>query len=113
MLHTTLLGSNVYALAIFWDGIFLFHTIQNATQSFSQLPLVLQVVILIISLSPSSPGSRHSFRQHSAELLVAAPPRPARAKRSSGRLSGCERVSVLGEITLVSLRPVAFAAIKV
>ncbi|XP_055717320.1 F-BAR domain only protein 1-like isoform X4 [Salvelinus fontinalis] len=39
----------------------------------------------------SNKGSRHSFRQHSAELLVAAPPRPARAKRSSGRLSGCER----------------------
>nr|XP_046157354.1 F-BAR domain only protein 1-like [Oncorhynchus gorbuscha] len=39
----------------------------------------------------SHKGSRHSFRQHSAELLVAAPPRPARAKRSSGRLSGCER----------------------
>uniref|UniRef100_A0A674D952 FCH and mu domain containing endocytic adaptor 1 n=1 Tax=Salmo trutta TaxID=8032 RepID=A0A674D952_SALTR len=68
--------------------------------SFRQLPLVLQVVILVISLSPSSTGSKHSFRQHSAELLVAAPPRPARAKRSSGRLSGCERVSVLREITL-------------
>ncbi|XP_045544564.1 F-BAR domain only protein 1 [Salmo salar] len=39
----------------------------------------------------SHKGSKHSFRQHSAELLVAAPPRPARAKRSSGRLSGCER----------------------
>uniref|UniRef100_A0A674D6K6 FCH and mu domain containing endocytic adaptor 1 n=1 Tax=Salmo trutta TaxID=8032 RepID=A0A674D6K6_SALTR len=78
----------------------IFHTIQNATQSFRQLPLVLQVVILVISLSPSSTGSKHSFRQHSAELLVAAPPRPARAKRSSGRLSGCERVSVLREITL-------------
>ncbi|XP_042165399.1 F-BAR domain only protein 1 isoform X3 [Oncorhynchus tshawytscha] len=35
-------------------------------------------------------GSKQSFRQDSAELLVAAPPRPARAKRSSGRLSGCE-----------------------
>ncbi|KAJ7992963.1 hypothetical protein DPEC_G00267520 [Dallia pectoralis] len=32
--------------------------------------------------------SKHSFRQDSAELLVGA---PARAKRSSGRLSGCER----------------------
>ncbi|XP_045061439.1 F-BAR domain only protein 1-like isoform X4 [Coregonus clupeaformis] len=39
----------------------------------------------------SHKGLKHSFRQHSAELLVAAPPRPARAKRSSGRLSGCER----------------------
>ncbi|XP_029541971.2 F-BAR domain only protein 1-like isoform X2 [Oncorhynchus nerka] len=36
-------------------------------------------------------GSKQSFRQDSAELLVAAPPRPARTKRSSGRLSGCER----------------------
>ncbi|KAM9529350.1 F-BAR domain only protein 1-like isoform 9-T9 [Salvelinus alpinus] len=39
----------------------------------------------------SHKGSKHSFRQDSAELLVTAPPRPARAKRSSGRLSGCER----------------------
>ncbi|KAM6962728.1 f-BAR domain only protein 1 [Aplochiton taeniatus] len=39
----------------------------------------------------SHKGSKHSFRQESAELLVAAPPRPARAKRSSGRPSGCER----------------------
>ncbi|KAM3875995.1 LOW QUALITY PROTEIN: f-BAR domain only protein 1 [Diretmus argenteus] len=36
-------------------------------------------------------SSKHSFRQDSAEVLVAAPPRPARAKRTSGRLSGCER----------------------
>ncbi|XP_071769524.1 f-BAR domain only protein 1 [Centroberyx gerrardi] len=39
----------------------------------------------------SHKGSKHSFRQDSAEVLVAAPPRPARAKRTSGRLSGCER----------------------
>uniref|UniRef100_A0A8C7JLC4 F-BAR domain only protein 1 n=1 Tax=Oncorhynchus kisutch TaxID=8019 RepID=A0A8C7JLC4_ONCKI len=44
------------------------------------------------------PNRGQSFRQDSAELLVAAPPRPARAKRSSGRLSGCERVSVFRKI---------------
>uniref|UniRef100_A0A673VZ45 FCH and mu domain containing endocytic adaptor 1 n=1 Tax=Salmo trutta TaxID=8032 RepID=A0A673VZ45_SALTR len=38
--------------------------------------------------SPHPQDNPHSFRQDSAELLVAAPPRPARAKRSSGRLSG-------------------------
>ncbi|CAB1331384.1 unnamed protein product [Coregonus sp. 'balchen'] len=50
----------------------------------------------------SHKGSKHSFRQDSAELLVAAPPRPARAKRSSGRLSGCERVSVFRKINLTT-----------
>ncbi|KAM4629718.1 f-BAR domain only protein 1 isoform 1-T2 [Polymixia lowei] len=39
----------------------------------------------------SHKGSKHGFRQDSAELLAAAPPRPARAKRTSGRLSGCDR----------------------
>uniref|UniRef100_A0A3P8YEB4 F-BAR domain only protein 1 n=1 Tax=Esox lucius TaxID=8010 RepID=A0A3P8YEB4_ESOLU len=39
---------------------------------------------------PLCPDSKHSFRQDSAELLVTAPPRPARSKRTSGRLSGCE-----------------------
>ncbi|XP_019904699.3 F-BAR domain only protein 1 isoform X2 [Esox lucius] len=39
----------------------------------------------------SQNDSKHSFRQDSAELLVTAPPRPARSKRTSGRLSGCER----------------------
>ncbi|XP_056131547.1 F-BAR domain only protein 1 [Lampris incognitus] len=35
--------------------------------------------------------SKHSFRQDSTELLMAAPPRQTRAKRTSGRLSGAER----------------------
>uniref|UniRef100_A0A3B4CPW5 F-BAR domain only protein 1 n=1 Tax=Pygocentrus nattereri TaxID=42514 RepID=A0A3B4CPW5_PYGNA len=33
------------------------------------------------------------FRQDSTELLVLAPPQPTRSKRSSARLSGCERVN--------------------
>lgn len=45
-----------------------------------------------ISCSVSShKGSKHNFRQDAAEVVTAAPPRATRAKRSSGRLSGCER----------------------
>ncbi|KAG7279425.1 hypothetical protein CRUP_024244 [Coryphaenoides rupestris] len=36
-------------------------------------------------------GSKAAFRQDSAELLAAAPPRPARSKRTPDRPSGCER----------------------
>ncbi|KAL7884586.1 hypothetical protein AOLI_G00073560 [Acnodon oligacanthus] len=36
-------------------------------------------------------GSQRGFRQDSTELLVLAPPQPTRSKRSSARLSGCER----------------------
>ncbi|XP_041861735.1 F-BAR domain only protein 1 [Melanotaenia boesemani] len=36
-------------------------------------------------------GSKHNFRQDKAELVAAAPQRAARAKRSSGRLSGSDR----------------------
>ncbi|XP_030640386.1 f-BAR domain only protein 1 [Chanos chanos] len=36
-------------------------------------------------------GSQHGFRQESVERLVVAPPCSSRAKRSTGRLSGCER----------------------
>ncbi|KAL1022929.1 hypothetical protein UPYG_G00034330 [Umbra pygmaea] len=39
----------------------------------------------------SHSDSKQSFRQDSAELLGAAPPRPTRARRSSGRQIGCER----------------------
>ncbi|XP_022066188.2 F-BAR domain only protein 1 isoform X2 [Acanthochromis polyacanthus] len=39
----------------------------------------------------SHKGSKHNFRQDAAEVVAAAPQRAARAKRSSGRLSGCER----------------------
>lgn len=37
------------------------------------------------------PVSQHGFRQDSSERLALAPPRSVRSKRSSGRLSGCER----------------------
>ncbi|XP_030288609.1 f-BAR domain only protein 1 isoform X2 [Sparus aurata] len=36
-------------------------------------------------------GSKHNFRQDTTEVVAAAPQRAARAKRTSGRLSGCER----------------------
>ncbi|XP_028258680.1 f-BAR domain only protein 1 [Parambassis ranga] len=39
----------------------------------------------------SHKGSKHNFRQDTAEVAAAAPQRATRAKRSSGRLSGCER----------------------
>ncbi|CAK6971307.1 F-BAR domain only protein 1 [Scomber scombrus] len=39
----------------------------------------------------SHKGSKHNFRQDTAEVVTAAPPRATRAKRTSGRLSGCER----------------------
>ncbi|XP_073332376.1 f-BAR domain only protein 1 isoform X2 [Pagrus major] len=39
----------------------------------------------------SHKGSKHNFRQDTTEVVAAAPPRAARAKRTSGRLSGCER----------------------
>ncbi|XP_069009318.1 f-BAR domain only protein 1 isoform X4 [Embiotoca jacksoni] len=39
----------------------------------------------------SHKGSKQNFRQDTAEALAAAPQRATRAKRSSGRLSGCER----------------------
>ncbi|XP_057211948.1 F-BAR domain only protein 1 isoform X1 [Triplophysa rosa] len=39
----------------------------------------------------AQPVSKHGFRQDSSERLVLAPPRSVRSKRSSGRLSGCER----------------------
>lgn len=39
----------------------------------------------------SHQGSKSAIRQDSAELLAAAPPRPTRSKRTSGRPSGCER----------------------
>ncbi|XP_008293751.1 f-BAR domain only protein 1 [Stegastes partitus] len=39
----------------------------------------------------SHKGSKHNFRQETSEVVAAAPQRAARAKRSSGRLSGCER----------------------
>uniref|UniRef100_UPI0037E90F08 f-BAR domain only protein 1 n=1 Tax=Semicossyphus pulcher TaxID=241346 RepID=UPI0037E90F08 len=38
----------------------------------------------------SHKGSKHNFRQDASEVVSAAP-RTARAKRTSGRLSGCER----------------------
>ncbi|XP_029286388.1 f-BAR domain only protein 1 [Cottoperca gobio] len=38
----------------------------------------------------SHKGSKHNFRQDTTEV-AAAPPRATRAKRTSGRLSGCER----------------------
>lgn len=41
-----------------------------------------------------SPGSKHNFRQDAPDVATAAPTRATRAKRTSGRLSGCERVSV-------------------
>lgn len=43
------------------------------------------------SVFPS--GSKHNFRQDTAEVAAAAPQRASHAKRSAGRLSGCERVS--------------------
>uniref|UniRef100_A0A3B4WTS9 FCH and mu domain containing endocytic adaptor 1 n=1 Tax=Seriola lalandi dorsalis TaxID=1841481 RepID=A0A3B4WTS9_SERLL len=43
------------------------------------------------SIAPSRP-SRHSFRQDTSEVVAAAPQRATRAKRTSARLSGCERV---------------------
>ncbi|XP_076580359.1 f-BAR domain only protein 1 [Chaetodon auriga] len=39
----------------------------------------------------SHKGTKHNFRQDTADVVVAAPPRVTRAKRTSGRLSGCER----------------------
>ncbi|XP_033478736.2 f-BAR domain only protein 1 isoform X1 [Epinephelus lanceolatus] len=39
----------------------------------------------------SHKGSKHNFRQDTAEVVAAAPQRAARAKRTSGQLSGCER----------------------
>ncbi|XP_051508490.1 F-BAR domain only protein 1-like isoform X3 [Myxocyprinus asiaticus] len=39
----------------------------------------------------TQPVSQHGFRQDSTERLALAPPRSVRSKRSSGRLSGCER----------------------
>ncbi|KAM7409720.1 hypothetical protein PAMA_001284 [Pampus argenteus] len=39
----------------------------------------------------SHKGSKHNFRQDTAEVVTAAPPRATRAKRTSGRLNGCER----------------------
>ncbi|XP_041646541.1 F-BAR domain only protein 1 isoform X1 [Cheilinus undulatus] len=39
----------------------------------------------------SHKGSKHNFRQDTTEVVSAAPQRAARAKRTSGRLSGCER----------------------
>ncbi|XP_019202354.1 f-BAR domain only protein 1 isoform X3 [Oreochromis niloticus] len=39
----------------------------------------------------SRKGSKHNFRQDTAEAVTAAPARATRAKRSSGRLGGCER----------------------
>lgn len=39
------------------------------------------------------PGSQLGFRQDTADVVAAAPLRAARAKRTSGRLSGCDRVS--------------------
>ncbi|XP_067250787.1 f-BAR domain only protein 1 [Chanodichthys erythropterus] len=39
----------------------------------------------------TQPVSQHGFRQDSSERLALAPPRSVRSKRSSGRLSGCER----------------------
>lgn len=39
----------------------------------------------------AQPVSQHGFRQKSTEHVVLAPPRSVRSKRSSGRLSGCER----------------------
>ncbi|KAF1385473.1 hypothetical protein PFLUV_G00108140 [Perca fluviatilis] len=45
-----------------------------------------------ISCSVSShKGSKHNFRQDTTEVVTAAPPRATRAKRTSGRLSTCER----------------------
>ncbi|XP_051525752.1 F-BAR domain only protein 1-like isoform X1 [Myxocyprinus asiaticus] len=41
--------------------------------------------------SNTQPVHQHSFRQDSTERLALAPPRSVRSKRSSGRLSGCER----------------------
>ena len=42
----------------------------------------------------SPKGSKHNFRQETADMVAAAPQRATRAKRSSARLSGSERVSV-------------------
>ncbi|XP_024134402.1 F-BAR domain only protein 1 [Oryzias melastigma] len=39
----------------------------------------------------SQRGSKHNFRQDTAEVAAAAPQRASHAKRSAGRLSGCER----------------------
>ncbi|KAK2908087.1 f-BAR domain only protein 1 [Channa argus] len=39
----------------------------------------------------SHKGSKHNFRQDTAEVVAAAPQRATRAKRTSGRLSGSER----------------------
>ncbi|CAN9500308.1 unnamed protein product [Ophioblennius macclurei] len=39
----------------------------------------------------SRKGSKHNYRQDAAEVAAAAPARTTRAKRSSGRPSGCER----------------------
>ncbi|XP_072245252.1 f-BAR domain only protein 1 isoform X2 [Leuresthes tenuis] len=39
----------------------------------------------------SHKGSKHNFRQETAEVVAAAPQRATRAKRSSARLSGSER----------------------
>ncbi|TKS74329.1 F-BAR domain only protein 1 [Collichthys lucidus] len=45
-----------------------------------------------ISFSVSShKGSKQNPRQDATEVVAGAPPRAARAKRTSGRLSGCER----------------------
>ncbi|XP_011472373.1 F-BAR domain only protein 1 [Oryzias latipes] len=39
----------------------------------------------------SQRGSKHNFRQDTADVAAPAPQKAAHAKRSSGRLSGCER----------------------
>ncbi|XP_034386218.1 F-BAR domain only protein 1 isoform X3 [Cyclopterus lumpus] len=39
----------------------------------------------------SHKGSKHNFRRDTTDVVAAAPPRTTRAKRTSGRLSGCER----------------------
>uniref|UniRef100_A0A3B5K6E9 FCH and mu domain containing endocytic adaptor 1 n=1 Tax=Takifugu rubripes TaxID=31033 RepID=A0A3B5K6E9_TAKRU len=39
----------------------------------------------------SHKGFKHNFRQDTAEVVTAAPLRAVRAKRTSGRLSGCDR----------------------
>uniref|UniRef100_A0A8C4IUS3 FCH and mu domain containing endocytic adaptor 1 n=1 Tax=Dicentrarchus labrax TaxID=13489 RepID=A0A8C4IUS3_DICLA len=56
-------------------------------------------VFLRISLKTRCRGhldssSKSIQKQDTTEAVVAAPPRAARAKRTSGRLSGCERVSI-------------------
>lgn len=48
-------------------------------------------------------GSKHNFRKDTSEEVAAAPQRATRAKRTSGRITGCERVSIQWRYNLLHI----------